>query len=192
MMMSVMLVFGQKKSSKSTKDSHVSKVITSNIQWWGYKVVKSEATSHTGTLNLKNGKFYFEDGKLKGGDFVIDMRTINVTDLSGGESEKLITDLKGNTFFEVKKYPTATFHLTRIEPSKNTEYNSVVYGNLTLKGVRKTISFPANVSVNGTSVSLESAKFTLDRQVFNVFYRPSFKDYVIKDEMDVQLRLATK
>lgn len=188
--MSTVMIFGQKK--KKDANVAVAKVITSNIQWWGYKVVKAEASSHTGTVNLKNGKFTFKNGKLDGGDFLIDMRSLTVTDLGAGDQSKLVDDLKGVTFFDVKKYPTATFHLTSVLPSKSGEYNSVVYGNLTLKGIRKTISFPANVSINGSSVSLESAKFTLDRQTFNVYYRSSLKDHLIKDEMDLQIRVATK
>lgn len=190
MLLSTVMIFGQKK--KKDPNVAVAKVITSNIQWWGYKVVKTEATTHTGTVNLKNGKFTFKNGKLEGGEFLIDMRSLTVTDLGAGDQTKLTTDLKGTTFFDVKKYPTATFQLTSVLPSKSGEYNSVVYGNLILKGIRKTISFPANVSINGTSVSLESAKFTLDRQTFNVYYKSSLKDHLIKDEMDLQIRVATK
>ncbi len=190
MMMSVSFVFAQKKKS----DEKLSKVISSEINWWGYKIFKAEPTTYTGSLKLKSGVFRFKDGKFDGGDFVIDMRNLLVkTDMNSSDLAKLTTELKGFTFFDVKKYPIAKFELTKILPLSNgSEYNSSVYGNLTLKGIRKTISFPATVNITGTSVSIQSAKFPLNRQVFNVFYKSSIKDYIIKDEMDVQFKVATK
>ncbi len=40
------LAFGQTK-----------KVIASDVQWWGYKVAKSEASSHNGTVKVKTEKW---------------------------------------------------------------------------------------------------------------------------------------
>lgn len=181
--------FGQNKK----KGTRVAKVITSDIRWWGYKVVKTEPTTHYGTLNLKSGKFIFEDDvKLVGGEFIIDMRSLLATDLSGDDQKKLTDDLKGPTFFDVKKFPTAKFKLVKIEPSNNTEYNSVLYGDITIKGIRKSITIPADVMLYQNSVKIQSAKFTLNRQTFKAFYKSSIKDYLIKDEMDIQFTVATK
>ena len=190
MMMSVSFMFAQKKKP----GEKLSKVISSEVNWWGYKVFKAEPTTYTGTLKLKSGVFKFKDDKFVDGQFIIDMRNLVITsDMNSSDQTKLTTELKGPTFFEVKKYPVAKFHLTKIVPLSNgSEYNSSVYGNLTLKGVRKTISFPATVNITGTSVSIQSAKFPLNRQIFNVFYKSSIKDYIIKDEMDIQFKVATK
>ena len=38
------LAFGQAK-----------KVVSSDVHWWGYKLAKTEASSHDGTVNVKNG-----------------------------------------------------------------------------------------------------------------------------------------
>ena len=38
------LAFGQSK-----------KVVASQANWWGYKIAKTEASSHNGTVNVKSG-----------------------------------------------------------------------------------------------------------------------------------------
>ena len=170
-----------------------SKVITSTIDWWGYKIIKSEPFTHNGNIKLKNGKFNFKDGKLIDGDFILDMRSITINNASGAEQEKWTKDLKSTNFFDVKQFPLALFHIAKVLPNDKADgYNSLVIGEVTIKGKRKTISFPANVNINGYSVSMETAKITINRHEFNVFYKPGIKEYVIKDEMDIQVKLATK
>ncbi|WP_426277046.1 YceI family protein [Chryseobacterium sp. S-02] len=182
----ISFVFAQKKGDK------VIKVTSSEIRWWGYKVVKTQETSHSGTVKLKSGKFNFDKTVLIDGEFVIDMRSLMAGDVSEEDQIKLTNDLKSTNFFEVKKFPTATFHLTKILPLANGTYNSTVYGDFTLKGVRKTISFPANVYITQFTVIIESAKFSLNRRDFKVFYQSSLKDYFIKNEMDIQFRISTE
>lgn len=100
---SISLVFAQKKGDK------VSKVITSEIKWWGHKVVKTKASSHYGSLKLKSGKFNFDKTVLVDGEFVIDMRSLVVADVSGDDQVKLTNELKGTNFFEVKKFLPRSF-----------------------------------------------------------------------------------
>jgi len=185
MCVSISFVFAQKKGDK------VIKVTSSEIRWWGYKVVKTVASSHSGTIKLKSGKFNFDHTVMVDGEFVVDMRSLMAGDVSEEDQIKLTNDLKGPNFFDVKKFPVAIFHLTKIIPLANSEYNSTVYGDVTIKGVRKTITFPANVYVTQFTVVIESAKFSLNRRDFKVFYQSSLKDYFIKNEMDIQFKIST-
>lgn len=183
---SMSFAFGQKKGDK------VSKVITSEIQWWGHKIVKTVPTAHTGTLQLKSGKFNFDKTVLVDGEFIIDMRSLTVSDLGGDDQTKLTNELKGTNFFEVKKFPIAKFHLKRIIPLANNEFNSTVIGDLTIKGIRKTISFPANVHITQFTVDIQSSKFSINRKDYKIVYQNSIKDYFIKDEMEIQFKLSTQ
>ncbi|KQT15073.1 lipid-binding protein [Chryseobacterium sp. Leaf404] len=178
-------VFAQKKGDK------ISKVVTSEILWWGSKVVKTVPTTHYGSLKLKSGKFNFDKTVLVDGEFVIDMRSLVVADLSGADQVKLTNELKGTNFFEVKKFPTAKFHLKKIIPLANAEFNSTIVGDITIKGIRKTISFPANAHVTQFTVEIESSKFALNRKDFKIFYQTSLKDYFIRDEMEIQFKVST-
>lgn len=184
----VMLVaFGQKKNGLQT-----AKVKTADISWKGYKIVKSNTTAENGSLKLKSGKFYFENKVLTGGDFVIDMRSLEVASLQGEDKAKLQDHLKSIDFFDVKKYPTATFKITKFLPSKNLEYNYLVVGNLTLKGTRKTITFPARIRTNDLEVDFESAVISLNRRDYKVYYQTSVKDLFIENQIDIKIALKTK
>ncbi len=186
MCVSISFAFAQKKGDK------VSKVVTSEIHWWGHKIVKTVPTSYTGTLALKSGKFNFDKTVLVDGEFVIDMRSLTVSDLGGDDQIKLTNELKGTNFFEVKKYPTAYFHLKKIIPLANSEYNSTIIGDITIKGIRKTISFPANAHITQFTVEIESSRFSINRRDFKIVYQNAIKDYFIKDEMDIQFKISTQ
>jgi polyisoprenoid-binding protein YceI len=166
------------------------KVVSSDVQWWGYKLAKTEASSHTGTVNVKNGTVTLKKNQLVGGSFVLDMTSINATDLQGEYQQKLNGHLKTGDFFEVEKFPTATFKITSVK--KGTNGKSIIKGNLTAKGKTNTVSFPAIVSVKNGAVSLESDKFSIDRQKWDIAYQSTMKDVVIKDDIDLVIKLMAK
>lgn len=182
----IFIAFGQKKR----EGVQISKVQTSDIRWWGYKTVKSEATTHSGFVKLKSGKFFFTNKVLTGGEFTLDMRSLAATDIAGEEQVKLTNHLKSIDFFDVKKYPVAKFEMTKVLPSKNPDYNYLIYGNLTLKGTRKTISFPANIRTNDRFVEFQSAKISLNRRDYKVYYQSSVRDYFINNQIDIQIHLT--
>ena len=69
-------------------------VETSVVIWTGYKVTGQ----HEGTITLKEGVLLFENETLTGGNFIIDMTTINTTDLQGGAKNRLDSHLKNEHF----------------------------------------------------------------------------------------------
>lgn len=172
--------------------AQVKNVFSSDIHWWGYKIVKSEASSHDGTVNLKSGSIVMKGKNIAAGTFILDMNSINATDLSGEYQTKLNNHLKNGDFFETDKYPTATFKITSIGKGKTKEYNTVITGNLTAKGKTSSISFPANVTYKDGVVAIQSAKFSFDRQKFDISYNSGIKDSMIKDEIDMQIKLSAK
>ncbi|MFY1047231.1 YceI family protein [Chryseobacterium sp. GP-SGM7] len=175
------LAFGQAK-----------KVVSSDVHWWGYKVAKSEASSHDGTVKVKSGNMIMKGNELVGGDFVLDMNSITSTDLSGEYQGKLNGHLKNGDFFEVEKFPTASFKITSVKKNSDKVYNKLVTGNLTVKGKTNQVSFPAKVSYANGVVSLESNKFSWDRQKFDVAYKSTMKDVFVKDEIDMTVKVSAK
>ena len=171
--------------------SQTKTVTTSNIQWWGYKVAKTDASSHTGTLGLKSGNFILKGKNLVGGTFVFDMNSLTSTDLSGERMEKLNSHLKTGDFFETEKFPSATYVITSVKKNSNANFPYLVNGNLTLKGITKKVSFPAKITL-GKLLILESEKFSFNRQDFNVQYQSSMKDVVIKNDIDMKINVTAK
>ncbi len=155
----------------------------STVTWKGYKVTGQ----HEGTINLKEGVLSFDNNKLVGGNFIIDMTSITNTDLDGGMKGKLEGHLKSDDFFGVEKHPTAKFIITKVE-NKGTNYS--VTGNLTIKNITNSITFDMNVNGNSASAALK-----IDRSKFDVRYgSPSFfndlQDKAIYDDFDLNVSLS--
>lgn len=175
------LAFGQSK-----------KVVASDVNWWGYKIAKTEASSHNGKINLKSGNILMKGNQVVGGTFVLDMTSINATDLSGEYQTKLNNHLKNGDFFEADKFPTATYTITSLKKNSDKVYNYIVNGNLTIKGKTNTVSFPAKIAYSKGVVSLVSDKFTFDRQKFDVAYQSSMQDVLVKNDIDILVKVTAK
>lgn len=175
------LAFGQTK-----------KVAASDVHWWGYKIAKTKASSHDGTVDVKSGSVVMKGNQVVGGTFVLDMTTINATDLSGQGQIKLNNHLKNGDFFEVEKFPTASYTITSVKKNKDKIYNYIVNGNLTVKGKTNTVSFPAKISYSKGVVSLVSDKFSFDRQKFDVAYKAAMQDTFVKDDIEMLVKITAK
>lgn len=155
----------------------------SQVNWKGKKVTGS----HEGTIQLKDGHFKVEDGKLIGGEFVIDMTSITVTDLTGENKEKLEGHLKSEDFFGVDKYPTSKLVITSVAKKDNGSYR--VVGNLTIKETTKPITFDLDWKENSASTTL-----SIDRSKYNVRYGSgsffdNLGDNTIYDNFDLVVNL---
>ncbi|MFN3951283.1 MAG: YceI family protein [Thermaurantimonas sp.] len=156
----------------------------STVHWKGFKTYTND--SHVGTIAIQEGEFKLQDGKLVGGRFVIDMNSIVCTDLEDETyNSKLVNHLKSDDFFAVDSFPTAVFEITNVIEEANSEKGTshVISGNLTIRGITKNISFPANVTVDENGVSLSAPEFGVNRTQFNVMFRSSGIAGVLKDQL---------
>ncbi|MGS0748663.1 YceI family protein [Halpernia sp. GG3] len=168
------------------------KVINSDVHWWGYKVVKSEASSHDGILKMTSGNVVMKGNNIVGGTFLLDMTSINDQDLNGEYQAKLNDHLKTGEFFETAKYPTASYTITSVTKNNDKMYPYLIKGNLTAKGIKKTVNFPAIIGVNKGLLTLKSNKFSFNRQDFGIAYQSTMKDVFVKDDVDLQINLQAK
>lgn len=154
----------------------------SKIFWKGTKMCG--AGKHEGEISLKSGYFISHNGQLKGGEFSVDMQTLEVTDIPETDPiprNNLKNHLKGPDFFEVEKFPYASFQITEI---KDLSADSIkVSGNLTIKDIVKAIEFRALNSRNTFS-----STFTFDRFEWNIAYEGSWADRTFVDK-DVELTI---
>ena len=151
----------------------------STVVWKGYKVTGS----HEGTISIKSGDLLFDEDKLTGGNFVIDMASITVTDLEGDYKGKLEGHLKSDDFFGVANHPTASLVFTNVESSGKNSYN--VTGDLSIKGITHPIDF--SISIYGSKAT---ASLKIDRSKYDVKYGSTsffdgLKDKAIYDEFDL-------
>ena len=117
----------------------------STVTWKAYKVTGS----HTGTVALQSGSLEFDGDKLTGGEFTVDMTSINTTDLQGEYKDKLDGHLKSADFFGVETHTTSTLVFTTVEASGKNSYK--VTGDLTIKNITKPVTF--DVSIYGSKAT---------------------------------------
>jgi len=92
------------------------------------------------------------------------------------DNPKLTGHLKSADFFNVKKYPKATFTTKKI--AKATKGYTVT-GDLTLLGKTKSVSFPAQITVDDKKLSL-TGDATINRRDFGMTYGKGMVDDDVK------------
>jgi polyisoprenoid-binding protein YceI len=104
------------------------------------------------------------------------------------DADGLTDHLKGADFFDVAKFPKASFTSTAIAPKTGTAgVTHEVTGDLDLHGVKKSITFPASITVDERGAK-GTAEFTINRKEFGIAYAGK-PDDLIKDEVLLKLNL---
>jgi polyisoprenoid-binding protein YceI len=113
----------------------------------------------------------------------VDIETSSVV----ADEDGLTKHLQTPDFFDVGKFPKATFVSTKIEPNSAAGGTHTVTGNFDLHGVKKSISFPANIQVAPDSVSV-NAEFSINRKDFGIAYAGKADD-LIRDGVVIKLNI---
>ena len=113
------------------------------------------------------------------------------TDSITTDAADLTKHLKTADFFDVAKYPEATFISTAIKAGGERGATHTVTGNLTMHGVSKAITFPATINVTPDAATVESS-FSINRKDFGINYAGA-ADNLIRDDVVLTLHVrATK
>jgi polyisoprenoid-binding protein YceI len=158
----------------------------SSVAWLAKKVTGE----HNGTVGISSGALNVNGNKLIGGNFTIDLKTIKALDITDpGYNQKFIGHITSGDFFEIEKFPTASFVITKVAGNQ-------VTGNLTVKGITKSITFPAEIAVKGGKVTAK-ANITIDRTDFNIKYGSkkffdSIGDKAIYDDFALTVSLVSE
>lgn len=171
--------------------SYNAKVNESVVEWKGFK----PTGEHFGVISISEGNLIANGNTIITGSFTIAMNTIVDKDMPD-DSEynvKLVKHLKSPDFFDVKKFPTAKFDIVG---TKNVKGQNHLVGYVTIKGIRKEISFPVKVSKNELGdLVLESETFKINRADFNIKYKSktfyaNLKDKFIYDEFELKVKVV--
>jgi polyisoprenoid-binding protein YceI len=160
----------------STARSFVINPSNSSIEFVGSKVTGK----HDGGFRQFVGELQIVNGRLaeSGNKVVIDTTSL------WADADRLTGHLKSPDFFDVAKFPTATFVVTAITSGPT---NATVTGNLTLHGITKQISFPADIQTANDTVYV-NAEFFLSRFDFDMKY-PGKADDLIRKEVVLKLKV---
>jgi polyisoprenoid-binding protein YceI len=158
----------------------------SSIDWIGRKVTGQ----HTGKINISSGELVFAGKAFQGGSFVADMTTLT------SDNDKLTGHLKSPDFFSVEKNPVSKFEITKVTSAGLDRVN--VTGNLTIKGITESLTFPASVKKQGNAVVAVASGVKVNRVKYDIRYgsKSFFNDIgdkAIDDEFELTINLvATK
>ena len=113
------------------------------------------------------------------------------TDSITADDPDLTKHLKTPDFFDVAKFPEATFVSTAIKPGGENGATHTVTGNLTMHNVTKSITFPATINVTPDAATVES-NFSINRKDFGITYAGP-ADNLIRNDVVLALHVrATK
>jgi len=190
-----LVAIGCDKGQSSEKPAAVALEGTAQVPPPGAKAVfykfappKSQVAFSAAKVSKKHdGSFGAFEGTigLVNADPLMSAVQVNI-DLSSltTDAEKLSGHLKSGDFFDVAKFPKATFNSTNIRPSGTpSKYN--VTGKLELHGVTKPLTFPVTIKVLPGAVDAEG-EFTINRKDYGIVY-PGMPDDLIRDDVSIKL-----
>ena len=152
----------------------------SSIDFVGAKVTRD----HKGKFNNFDGRIEYVDGQPARVSFDIDLNSVET------DTEKLTAHLKTPDFFDVAKYPKATFtstSLTAAPPGSPAGTTHELRGTLDLHGTKRDVMIPVKTEVTPEGVRTTS-EFTINRHDWGISYR-GMADDLIKDEVLIKLNL---
>lgn len=188
---------GDAQAVDSTITAEKTFVVNSESTTLAWKGSKISGSSHNGTITVSEGSLNTAGGNLVGGKFVVDMNSIVCLDLEDADKNgRLIGHLKSDDFFSVEQFPTADFEITNAEKlaaADNAGNNYNITGNLTIKGITRSITFPANIQISDNATNAK-AEFTIDRSEWDVRYGSgkffdNLGDNMINDAIEFTLDL---
>ena len=169
--------------SNSSKPSAAERLVispeNSKVEFVAAKVTRS----HVGSFKQFAGAIDLVPNSLPDSRVTIDIETGSVVT----DEDALTAHLKTADFFDVAKYPKATFTSTKIEPANAGSATHNVTGNFELHGVKKSITFPATIHVTADSVSI-NAEFSINRKDFGIVFQNKADDF-IRDGVVIKLTL---
>lgn len=164
---------------------------SSTVNWTGKKVLGL----HTGSINVACGSIELEDNKINGGEIVIDMTSIIITDI---DDPKTNQDFKGHLFnddfFSVDKFSTSQLIINEGTALGNNQFQ--LNGVLTIKDISHPVSFPAKVEVF-TDTLHSLGEIVIDRTLYNIRYGSgkfidNLGDKLIHDDFVLQFKLVAQ
>ena len=170
---------------------------SSRIRFVGNGVGKN----HPGIFRLSSGTVAVAGNQITGGNFVINIRSMELEQKGGMFDEKLRPHLMSGDFFDADKFGTARFEITNVQPYQKSGSdtsiiegaNFTVSGNLTLKNSTKNVSFPARIDLDENTLKAK-ADFDINRTEWQMNYGndKTLGDKFISETVNIELDLQAK
>jgi polyisoprenoid-binding protein YceI len=154
----------------------------SKISFVGAKVTRK----HDGSFGAFTGTVRVPNGTVEQGSVTAEADVASMT----SDDPKLTGHLKSPDFFDAEKFPKVRFTSTSIQAGGAAGATHTITGNLELKGVTKSVRFPATVQLAADSIKV-NAEFGINRKDWGIVY-PGMPDDLIRDEVLIRLAIDAK
>lgn len=181
----------QKQTSETTSDMKEMKISNVTLKAADSRIIwKGEMLgiyAHEGTLNLTQSDIVMKDGKITGGSFTADMKSMTPTDKNynpeeGNTPEKLVGHLSSADFFDVEQFPTAKYEIKSIEGNTAT-------GMLTIRGITNEEKVENIVlSKQGDKVII-TGDLIFERKKYDISWDSPMKDRVLSSDIELKIEL---
>jgi polyisoprenoid-binding protein YceI len=190
-------IIEKQKVSESSGMTFIVDTAASKIRFNGFGVGKN----HPGKFKLSSGTVAVDNNQISGGNFVINIRSMDLEQKENIFRDKLRPHLMSGDFFDTDKFSTSRFEITSVEPYRSDDKdtsivegaNFNVSGNLTLKDVTRNITFPARIEMDDNTLK-GKANFDIDRTQWKMNYGndKTLGDKFISETVNVKLDLEAK
>ena len=187
----------QKKAAEVVGQAFVLDTSTSRVHFVGNGVGKN----HPGTFHLASGSVAVAGNQITGGEFVINIKSLDLDQREAMFQQKLQPHLLSGDFFDAEKFGNARFVITKVTPYQSgvgdtsivQGANFNVSGNLTLKEDTKNITFPAKIDLDGNMLKAKS-NFNIDRTQWKMNYGndKTLGDKFISETVNIRLVVQAK
>ena len=159
----------------------------SKITWTGEKVTGK----HMGNVSISKGRISINHGNIAAVSLKVDMNSITDEDIKSDKYNKMLVDhLKSEDFFDVKKFPEASFKMLN---SKQSAKGHIVNGELTIKDKTHPVTLTVKIVYNETGIVV-LGDMVFDRTKYGIIYKSgnffeSLGDKMIYDEVKLRFEI---
>jgi polyisoprenoid-binding protein YceI len=174
--------------------------VVDTAESWVRFIGNGVGKNHPAKLKLNYGAAAIKNDTVSGGSFVINIKSMKMEQEGEHIENKLRPHLLSGDFFDADKFGTATFEITNVVPYELEKdankslvegANFMIRGNLTIKDVRKNISFPARIELDKDKLRAK-ANFDIDRTEWQMNYRndKTLGDKFISETVNIELNIV--
>ena len=173
-------------------ERYVVDIDKSSILWIGRKMTGE----HFGEIKVKEGYIDIDENRINGGNIIIDMESITVSDIEEEKwNKKLEGHLKNADFFDVNLFPEASFSIKGSYDFFMIE-SLAMKGNLTIKDKTIDIVIPSVVSFEDNYAESVGV-IDIDRTQFGITYGSGsffegLADRAINDDFTLKFKIIAK
>jgi polyisoprenoid-binding protein YceI len=158
---------------------------SSVIRWYGEEITGKQ---HYGDLKFSSGNIQINNKVVSSGNFIVNMNSLTVEDLSGGGKKRLEGHLRSSAFFGVSDHPQASLNISSMVDIDGD--SQILDGELTIKGIKH----PINFSITLNSENNATAMLVFDRSKYDVRFRSGsffdeLGDKLILDNIELEVAL---